>query len=254
MINIIIIGTGNVSYHFSEVILKKNNLRLIEICGRKNSIPEYFNKSISYSNNISKIQSADIYLICVSDNAIGSVNSQLNINDKSIVIHSSGSTDMNCLSKHKKHGVLYPLQTFSLNSQVDFNNIPIIVEASANEELIRIKELSSILSKKVIECNSKQRLSIHISAVFANNFSNHMNVIAEEILEANNIDPNILKPLILETSKKTQYLKFKEAQTGPAKRNDQITVEKHLILLKETKHFDIYKKITEEIIKSNHEL
>ena len=254
MINIIIIGTGNVSYHFSEVILKKNNLRLIEVCGRKNTIPEHFNKSISYSNNINKIQSADIYLICVSDNAIESVNSQLNINEESIVVHSSGSTEMNCLSKHKKHGVLYPLQTFSLNSQVDFNNIPIIIEASANEELIRIKKLSSILSQKVVECNSTQRQSIHISAVFANNFSNHMNVIAEEILEANNIDPNILRPLILETSKKTQYLKFKEAQTGPAKRNDKITIEKHLILLKKTKHFDIYKKITEEIIKSNHEL
>ena len=90
---------------------------------RKNSIPECFDKSISYSNDISKIQSADIYLICVSDDAIDSVNSQLNINEESIVIHSSGSTEMNCLSKHKKYGVLYPLQTFSLNSQVDFNNI-----------------------------------------------------------------------------------------------------------------------------------
>jgi pyrroline-5-carboxylate reductase len=141
MIDIIIIGTGNVSYHFSEVILKKKDLQLIEVCGRKNSIPECFDKSISYSNDISKIQSADIYLICVSDDAIDSVNSQLNINEESIVIHSSGSTEMNCLSKHKKYGVLYPLQTFSLNRQVDFNNIPIIVEASANDELIKIKEL-----------------------------------------------------------------------------------------------------------------
>ncbi|MGY8946739.1 MAG: Rossmann-like and DUF2520 domain-containing protein [Flavobacteriales bacterium] len=254
MIDVIIIGTGNISYHFSQVILNKDNLRLIEICGRKKSIPKYFNKSISYSNDISKIQSADIYLICVSDDAIDSISNQLNINEKSVVVHSSGSTEMNCLSKHKKYGVLYPLQTFSVNSQVNFNNVPIIVEASSNDELIRIKELSSILSKKVIECNSKQRLSIHISAVFANNFSNHMNVIAEEILKANNVDPNILKPLILETSKKIQYLKLKNAQTGPAKRNDQITIGKHLNLLKETKHFDMYKTITEEIIKLNHEL
>ena len=254
MIDVIIIGTGNISYHFSQVILNKDNLRLVEICGRKKSIPKYFNKSISYSNDICKIQSADIYLICVSDDAIDYISNQLNINEKSVVVHSSGSTEMNCLSKHKKYGVLYPLQTFSINSQVNFNNVPIIVEASSNDELIRIKELSSILSKKVIECNSKQRLSIHISAVFANNFSNHMNVIAEEILKANNVDPNILKPLILETSKKTQYLKFKNAQTGPAKRNDQITIGKHLNLLKETKHFDMYKTITEEIIKLNHEL
>ena len=77
-----------------------------------------------------------------------------------------------------------------------------------------------------------------------------MNVIAEEILEANNVDPNILKPLILETSKKTQYLKSKEAQTGPAKPNDQITIDS-ATAIKKIEHFDMYKKITEEIIKSN---
>ena len=254
MINVIIIGTGSVSYHFSEVILNRNGIRLIEICGRKKSIPKYFNKSISYSNDINKIKIADIYLICVSDDAIDLISNKLNVNEKSIVIHTSGSIEMSCLSRHKKYGVLYPLQTFTVNSLIDFKYIPLIIEANSSIELCRVKKISDIFSNKVIECNSKQRLLIHISAVFANNFTNHMNVIAEEILKNNNIDPSILKPLVLETFKKTQYLKFKEVQTGPAKRNDKITIEKHLNLLKETKYFDVYNKITEEIIKSNYEL
>tara|TARA_B110000495_G_scaffold59295_1_gene50310 strand:+ start:3816 stop:4580 length:765 start_codon:yes stop_codon:yes gene_type:complete len=254
MIDVIIIGTGNVSFHFSKVISNRNGLKLIGIYGRGRNIPDYFNKNISYSNDLKKIKYADIYIICVSDDAIGIVSDQLNVSEKSIVVHSSGSTNISYLSKHKKHGVLYPLQTFSYNREVNFSSIPIIIEANTNLVLDKIKEISNLISNKIIECDSQKRLSVHISAVFANNFSNHMNVIAEEILKINNIDSDILKPLIHETSKKIQFLKSKEAQTGPAIRNDQITIKKHLNLLKQTKYFDIYKTLTEEIIKSKNEL
>lgn len=169
-------------------------------------------------------------------------------------MHTSGSTNMKLLSKHKNHGIIYPLQTFSKNKKISFTNIPIIIEANSKLILNKIRIICSLISNKVIECNNDQRTLIHISAVFANNFSNYMNLIAEEILKSNNINSDILYPLINETANKLNYLSPKNAQTGPAIRNDQITIQKHLNLLKETKYFEIYDKLTKEIIKSKNEL
>ena len=253
MSNIVIIGTGNVSYHLCNAITKNKKLKLIHLYGRKKNLPENFNQKIPYKNNLIKIKKADIYIICVNDDAILEVSNKLNVNE-AIVLHSSGSTDINLLSKHKNHGVFYPLQTFSKNKELLFNNIPIIIEANSNIVLHKLKGISSQLSDNVVECNSNQRTLIHISAVFTNNFSNYMNIVAEKILKSQNIDPKILQPLVQETSDKLNYLSANESQTGPAIRNDQITIQKHLNLLKKTKHFEIYNNLTEEIIKLNNEL
>jgi len=254
MLEIVVIGTGNVSYHLCKAIVESKNLKLIEVFGRKKSPPKYLIKSISYCNNLKKIKKADLYILCLSDNAISKISDQLNINNNSIVVHTSGSTNMNVLLKHKNHGVIYPLQTFSKNKKILFSNIPLIIEANSKIVLDKLRTICSILSKKVIDFNSDQRTLIHISAVFTNNFSNYMNILAEEILESNNIDSNILNPLINETANKLNHLSPLDAQTGPAIRNDQITIQKHLNLLKETKYFEIYDKLTKEIKKLKNEL
>ena len=254
MLKVIIIGTGNVSHHICKAIEKVKNLKLVQIYGRKKDLPKNFNQSISYCYNVKKIKKADFYIICVTDDAILKVSNELNIDTNSIVVHSSGSTNMNQLSKHKNHGVIYPLQTFSKIKKTNFKDIPIIIEGSSNLVLNKIKKISAFLSKKVVVCNSQQRTLIHISAVFTNNFSNYMNIIAEKILQSQNIDIDILNPLIKETADKLNYLSPKEAQTGPAIRNDEITIQKHLNLLKETKYFEIYNNLTKEIIKSKNEL
>ena len=254
MLKIVVIGTGNVSYHLCKAIIEAENLELIEVFGRKKNPPKDLINSISYCKNIKKIKKADLYILCVSDNAISKISDELNINKNSIVVHTSGSTNIKLLSKHKNHGVIYPLQTFSKNKKIQFTNIPIIIEANSKLVLDKIKTICLLISKKVIECNSDQRTLIHISAVFTNNFSNYMNVIAEEILKSNNINSDILYPLINETANKLNYLSPINAQTGPAIRNDQITIQKHLNLLKETKYFEIYDKLTKEIKKIKNEL
>ena len=253
MSNIVIIGTGNVSHHFCKAILKSKKLELIQLFGRKKILPENFNQKISYTNNLKKIKQANFYIICVNDDAILKISNKLKVKN-AIVLHTSGSSNMKLLSKHKNYGVIYPLQTFSKNKEVLFNNIPIIIEASSKIVLNKIKKVSLQLSNKILECNSNQRTLIHISAVFTNNFSNYMNIISEEILLSQDIDPEILKPLIEETSDKLNYLSAKESQTGPAIRNDQITIEKHLNLLKETKYYEIYNNLSEKIKKLKNEL
>jgi predicted short-subunit dehydrogenase-like oxidoreductase (DUF2520 family) len=253
MLNIVIIGTGNVSHHLCRAIENSKALNLLQLFGRIEKLPQNFNQKIVYTNNLEELKKADFYIICVSDDAILEISNKL-IFKNSIIVHTSGSTRLDILSKHKNYGVLYPLQTFSKNKELSFENIPIIIEANSKKVLNEIKKISLQLSKNVIVCNSDQRTLIHISAVFSNNFGNYMNVISENILKSQNIDPQILKPLIQETCDKLKHLTAKKSQTGPAFRNDQITIKKHLNLLKGSKYENIYKSISTEITKLNDEL
>ena len=254
MINVTIIGTGNVAFHLSEVFLKNQKINLVEICGRKKNLPSEFNDFIDYSNSIFKLKKSDFYIISVSDEQIENISKNLNVDDSSIVLHCSGSTSINELSNHCSHGVFYPLQTFSIKKSINFSNIPIIIEGNSYKNLNKIKDLALMLSKKVLEASSKQRLAIHVSAVFTNNFTNYMRIVADEILKSNKIDAKILNPLTFETSDKLKHLSSKDAQTGPALRNDLKTIKKHLNLLKGTGHEEIYKTISLKITKLNNEL
>ena len=254
MINVTIIGTGNVAFHLSEVFLKNQKINLVEICGRKKNLPSEFNDFIDYSNSIFKLKKSDFYIISVSDEQIENISKNLNVDDSSIVLHCSGSTSINELSNHCSHGVFYPLQTFSIKKSINFSNIPIIIEGNSYKNLNKIKDLALMLSKKVLEASSKQRLAIHVSAVFTNNFTNYMRIVADEILKSNKIDAKILNPLTFETSDKLKHLSSKDAQTGPALRNDLKTIKKHLNLLKGTDYEKVYKIISTEITKLNNEL
>jgi len=254
VINVTIIGTGNVAFHLSEVFLKNQKINLVEICGRKKNLPSEFNDFIDYSNSIFKLKKSDFYIISVSDEQIENISKNLNVDDSSIVLHCSGSTSINELSNHCSHGVFYPLQTFSIKKSINFSNIPIIIEGNSYKNLNKIKDLALMLSKKVLEASSKQRLAIHVSAVFTNNFTNYMRIVADEILKSNKIDAKILNPLTFETSDKLKHLSSKDAQTGPALRNDLKTIKKHLNLLKGTGHEEIYKTISLKITKLNNEL
>ena len=254
VINITIVGTGNVAFHLSEIFLEREGINLMEVCGRKNNLPSYFNDKINYSNNLSKLEKSDFYLICIDDDQIENISKNIKIDKHSIILHCSGSTSINVLSNNFSYGVLYPLQTFSINKSVNFNDIPIIIEGNSIESLNKIKTLGLMISGNVLKASSKQRLAIHVSAVFTNNFTNYMRIVADEILKSNEIDTDILNPLTLETSNKLKYLSSKDAQTGPALRNDLKTIKKHLNLLKGTGYEEIYKIISSKITKLNNEL
>ncbi len=251
MNSVVVIGTGNVSHHLCKGILENKNLKLLKVYGRN-----YKNLGLKLSNelfskNFDDIIKADFYFIIVSDDSILEISNKIMPDQGSVVVHFSGSTDMNILSKHINYGVIYPLQTFSKKRVIDLNDVPLLIEGSSKTALKKIKKISLLLSKNVSICNTKKRSIVHLSAVFCNNFSNYMNLIAEELLKREKIDPKILVPLISETSKKLKHLTAINAQTGPALRGDHITIKKHLDLLKNSKYFDIYKNISQMIQKSN---
>jgi predicted short-subunit dehydrogenase-like oxidoreductase (DUF2520 family) len=144
--------------------------------------------------------------------------------------------------------VFYPVQTFSLKHPVSFKNIPVCIEANNALAQKKITALAKTITKKIHYINSDQRKKIHLAAVFANNFSNHLFAIAEHILKRENISFDLLRPLILETAMKVQNGSPLQMQTGPAKRGDAGVIEEHLKMLSNKKALrEIYKLISENI-------
>jgi len=243
MISVVILGSGNVASQLIKAFLKIDTINLKQVYTRNQEDINTLKDSIDTTNDISLLKQADITIIAVSDEAISSISSHIK---NSFVVHTSGSVDMKSLNNIGRKGVFYPLQSFSKKKLVDFKNIPICLESETNEDLLKLEELVSLLQSKSYILSSHQRKKIHVAAVFANNFSNHMYTIANEICEKYNIPFDILHPLIEETSNKIKNLTPKKAQTGPAKRNDAETIENHLNLLSE-KQQEIYLKITQSI-------
>ena len=249
MISIVILGTGNVAKHLFDAFTAQNGVDIIQVYGRNKNALSYFENQINTTSALSNIKGADIYLVAISDDAISEV-SRFIVGKKGLIVHTSGSISMNALAHKHRRGVFYPLQTFSANRKVDFKEIPICIEAENEEDYELLNELASAISDKVIQLDSDQRKALHLAAVFANNFTNHIYHIAQEICIQNDVPFELLLPLINETATKIQDLSPLQAQTGPAKRNDEGTLEKHLVQLKNKKHKEIYTLLSESIRKT----
>ena len=203
MISVVILGSGNVALQLIRAFLKIDTINLKQVYTRNQEDINTLKDSINTTNDISLLKQADVTIIAVSDDAISSISSHIK---NSFVVHTSGSVDMKSLNNIGRKGVFYPLQSFSKKKKVDFKNIPICLESETKEDLLKLEELVSLLQSKSYILSSHQRKKIHVAAVFANNFSNHMYTIANEICEKYNIPFDILHPLIEETSDKIKFI------------------------------------------------
>lgn len=250
---ITLIGAGNVATHLGKALLN-NGISINEVYSKSIANASFLASVLNASacNNIQDLNTeSDLYLICIKDDCIESVVKQFAFTDK-IVVHTSGSVPMDVLSKFDHYGIFYPLQTFSKKAKTNITEVPFCIEGINNETEQTLFNLGEMLSDNVHLINSEQRKKIHLAAIFACNFSNYMYSISETLLNQNNIDFEILKPLIIETAKKIQHNSAKSMQTGPAKRNDEAVIKNHLKMLADDKDYqDIYKLITDNIIKGN---
>jgi len=247
-----IIGTGKVATHLSKALYKAG-YDIHQVYGRdENKVKNLavLCEAMPISSLSTLDHEADIYIVCIADDAVGSVISQINVNDK-LIVHTSGSLPIEIFAGNKtNYGVFYPLQTFSAHKELDFKKIPICVEANSpqNEKLLDL--LAASISDNVHVVDSDKRLVLHTSAVFACNFSNHLYTIAEDLLKEHELDFNLLRPLIDETASKVMDDSPQNAQTGPALRRDRKTIDKHLKLLEQTPEYrDLYKQLSELIMK-----
>jgi predicted short-subunit dehydrogenase-like oxidoreductase (DUF2520 family) len=246
MIKVIIIGSGNVAQHLIKAFAKSKKIDIVQVFSRQKEAVTHLLDSNNITNDLNDLAEADLYIIAVSDDAIASVSSQLPFKNR-LVVHTSGSVSLDALDKKNRNGSFYPLQTFSKKADVDFSQIPVFLESENETDFEFLKKVAETVSNKVYKINSEQRKAMHISAVFVNNFVNHMYQIGNEICIENNVPFEVLKPLILETANKVMTLSPKEAQTGPAIRNDKQTIAKHLDFLLDENQATIYKILTQSI-------
>lgn len=248
MIKVVLIGSGNLASHLSRALILSPNVDFLQRLSRNNTNSRYFDPSIPVINANSDLADADIYILAVNDDAIANLSKDVK-HLQGLVVHTSGSVAMTELDPDLKRGVLYPAQSFSLDKENDFKKVPLALETENKEDYKLLAALATELSDSIYELDSDGREKLHIAAVFANNFSNYMFYCAEELCQQAGISFDILKPMILETGSKIQQLSPGNAQTGPARRNDQQTINKHLEQLTNDKKA-IYKTVTDAIIRS----
>lgn len=249
MLSIVLLGTGNLAKHLFDGFQNQEHIKVKQVYGRNKKALSYFQKETSTTTNSNAIEEASVYIIAVSDDSITAV-SELLKTKNGIVAHTSGSVAISALPSSVNRGVFYPLQTFSENRAVDFKEVPICIEAENTNDLEILKNLASEISDTVMEVSSKQRKDLHLAAVFVNNFTNHLYQIGHEICEKSQISFAVLEPLILETALKIKTLSPLEAQTGPAKRNDYGTMEKHIKDLQNKNHKEVYSVLSNSIQKT----
>lgn len=250
MISIVLLGAGNVASHLYNVFSKAENVSVSQWYNRTfASISSYANE-VDLTDNLSELKEADIYIIAVSDDSIAQLSQELPFKNR-FVAHTSGSVAMHDLDKKNEIGVFYPLQTFSKEAEIDFTEVPICVEVYEKENLQLLKDLAKAVGCKPHKITTEQRQTLHVAAVFVNNFTNQLYRIGHEICETKNIEFEILHPLIEETAKKIQNMSPFMAQTGPAKRNDKKTIKRQLKLIEKDEHEAIYKLLTSSIKKTH---
>ncbi len=254
---IVILGAGRLAVNLSMAILKKG-YDIVEVYNRTGTKGKSLARKLSarYIPEPEMITpDADLYILAVSDAAIPLLAERIKTDH--LIVHTSGSMKMDVLrGVSANFGVIYPPQTFTSHTLLLFRKVPLCIEANSGKNLHLLKFFAGSLSDKVYTINSDQRRVLHLSAVFASNFTNFMVAISQELVLENGMDFGILEPIIRQTAGNASSGDIFKLQTGPAVREDRETIREHLNLL--TNHPDykeIYDLITRNIIqhKKNHD-
>lgn len=248
---IVMIGAGNVATHLC-MALKNAGFDIGQVFSRDISNAECLAPLVDAvaTDALAEIdKKADLYIISVSDSAIQEVVKEMpDVNG--VVVHTAGSIDMSALDRFPLHGVLYPFQTFTREKELEFREVPLLVEGNVSSSKRLVLEVAHAISDNVQKANGAKRKTLHISAVFACNFVNHLYALADDLLAKEGLDFSILEPLIRETTQKALSMKPVHAQTGPATRGDREVMHSHMQALDSgTFHHDIYALLSESIFK-----
>lgn len=248
------IGSGNLAWHLAPAL---DNVGFVikEIYSRNPRHAEQLTSRLYQAEVKASLDfstsSSSIFIIATSDDAIKSIAQEIILPEEAILVHTSGSQPLSELefSATPNLGVFYPLQSFSKQKKVDFKNIPIFIESQNQETDELLLLMARALSNQVVKIGSGDRMALHVAAVFASNFTNHMLAISKSILQQNSLDFEWLKPLVTETIQKSLAIGPNNAQTGPASRGDLEILDKHLELLKEDESLaELYKIISQHIV------
>ena len=251
---IVLIGAGNLATHLGKALHAAGH-DMVQVFSRTMQSAETLASLLDAEplTNMAQVRDdADVYIFSVKDSALEQLISQLCGDDEKVFLHTAGSMPMSVFrGKALHYGVLYPMQTFSKQREVDFSIIPCFIEANDEFALKQIEGLAGQISHRVFQLSSEDRKYLHLSAVFACNFANHCYAASQELLQQHGIPFDVMLPLIDETAAKVHGMTPKEAQTGPAVRYDENVIGKQIQLLENQPYFQ---KIYDCMSKSIHEL
>ena len=247
---VVIIGSGNVATVLGRLIKNANH-----------DIVQVFSRDIVHANLLANelrceatdsaaqiTKTAGLYLFALSDTALHDLGNTFHFGDK-LVVHTAGSVSKDVFKNVSLHyGVLYPLQTLRKEIKV-MSEIPLLADGNSDETLAAVVEFAKTISPVVYETTDEQRYKLHVAAVVVNNFTNHLFALAADYCKEEEVDFSMLLPLIDETVQRIHQYPLNEMQTGPAIRNDTITLDKHFKWLSNYPKLKyIYVKLTESII------
>lgn len=251
---IVLIGAGNLATHLGKALHAAGH-DMVQVFSRTMQSAETLASLLDAEplTDMAQVRDdADVYIFSVKDSALEQLISQLCGDDEKVFLHTAGSMPMSVFrGKALHYGVLYPMQTFSKQREVDFSIIPCFIEANDEFALKQIEGLAGQISHRVFQLSSEDRKYLHLSAVFACNFANHCYAASQELLQQHGIPFDVMLPLIDETAAKVHGMTPKEAQTGPAVRYDENVIGKQILLLEDQPYF---LKIYDSMSKSIHEL
>lgn len=272
---IVLIGAGNLATHLGKALHAAGH-DMLQVFSRTMQAAETLASFLDAEplTDIAQVRDdADVYVFSVKDSALPQLVAQLCRHEadgldedgavnalrkakkgehERVFLHTAGSMPLSVFKGMAQHyGVLYPMQTFSKQREVDFSIIPCFVEANDEFAQKQIEGLAREISGRVYQLSSEDRKYLHLSAVFACNFANHCYAISQELLEEHGIPFDVMLPLINETAAKVHEMKPKDAQTGPAVRYDENVIDKQSKLLENHPHF---KKVYDSMSKSIHGL
>ena len=244
---IAILGSGNVAYHLAKMFNEKN-IPISQIFGRNEKDLQEISEQFEIPFSTTELADAELYFIAVNDDAVAAISKNIK-NQNSLVAHTSGSLPKEILEGNYRKASFYPLQTFSKSKMLQYSEIPFFVEAENEADSQILENLALKISEKVMKSDYEKRKYIHLTAVFACNFVNHLFARAKEISDSQQIPFHYFLPLIKETTSKIEKIEPKLAQTGPAIRNDEKILQLHEALITEQEHLKIYQVMNESIKK-----
>jgi predicted short-subunit dehydrogenase-like oxidoreductase (DUF2520 family) len=252
--NISIIGAGNLAWHLAPA-LDNTDFAVREVYSRNPKhaaalVDKLYEADVKIALNFSSSKSR-IFILSVADDAIQEIANEIVLPDGAILVHTSGSQPLSVLgyAAAGSTGVFYPLQTFTKGKKIDFSEVPFFIESEDGETKKLLTAMGKALSKRVYNISSADRKALHVAAVFASNFTNHMLSIAEGILKQHSLSFDLLKPLIAETLNKSLSIGPPNAQTGPARRGDLEILDRHMEFLSDDEQIaEIYKVVSQHIV------
>lgn len=251
--SVVFIGSGNVATHLAKALSDAGH-RVTQVYSRslENAKLLAEKHGAAFTDNLSEInRDANLYIFAVKDDALSEIAAQMP-STSGVWVHTAGSLPLSVLScREKDFGVFYPLQTFSKGRELDFAEIPIFIESDNSETVSFLQEIGQSISSKVKILSSEKRKYLHLAAVFACNFTNHLYAVASEIVESQGMSFDVLHALISETATKAKVMNPVDSQTGPAVRFDKTVMQNHLQLLPDTQWKEIYQLLSKSIYETS---